>query len=97
MPTLTPPPRAFWTIGEVAAQLDLPQHVLKYWEARFEQVHPLRSGSLQRPKRLYRQADVALLNGIRYLIYGEGYSIRGVQKMLRDRGPDAVRDSVPAI
>lgn len=93
--TAQPPLSAFKTIGEVATQLDLPQHVLKFWEARFDVVRPLRRGRGDRARRLYRQDDITLLNGIRYLLHAEGYSIRGVQRFIRERGVQAVRDSVP--
>lgn len=73
-------PRAFRTIAEVAAELDLPQHVLRFWETRFPQVRPLkRRGG----RRYYRPEDVALLRRIRTWLYDEGYTIRGVQKLLR--------------
>jgi DNA-binding transcriptional MerR regulator len=90
------PRSAYRTIGEVAVLLDLPAHVLRFWEARFAEVQPLRRGSGDRAKRLYRPDDVALLNGIRYLLHAEGYSIRGVQKFIRTHGVQAVRDSVPS-
>jgi DNA-binding transcriptional MerR regulator len=91
-----PPRSAYKTIGEVAAQLDLPIHVLRFWEARFDEVRPLRRGSGDSAKRLYRAEDIALLNGIRVLLHAEGYSIRGVQRILREKGAQAVRDAVPA-
>ncbi len=91
------PASAYKTIGEVALQLNLPQHVLKFWEARFEEVKPLRKGKANQGNRRYRPEDIALLNGIRYLLHAEGYSIRGVQRILRERGAQAVRDSVPTI
>ena len=74
---------AFRTISEVAAELDVPQHVLRFWESRFAQVRPVkRAGG----RRYYRPEDVDLLRGIRALLYGDGFTIRGVQKVLRDRG-----------
>ena len=74
---------AFRTISEVAVELDLPQHVLRFWEGRFPQVHPLkRAGG----RRYYRPEDVDLLRGIHKLLYGEGLTIRGVQKILREQG-----------
>jgi DNA-binding transcriptional MerR regulator len=76
-------PDAFRTISEVAEDLDLPQHVLRFWESRFGQIKPLkRAGG----RRYYRPDDVALLRGIRHLLYGEGYTIRGVQRILKERG-----------
>lgn len=75
---------AFRTISEVAVELDLPQHVLRFWEGRFPQVHPMkRAGG----RRYYRPEDVDLLRGIHKLLYGEGLTIRGVQKILREQGP----------
>ncbi|WP_082167589.1 MerR family transcriptional regulator [Methylobacterium aquaticum] len=76
-------PGAFRTIGEVAEDLDLPQHVLRFWETRFTQVRPLKRGG---NRRYYRPDDVDLLKGIRRLLYGQGYTIRGVQRILRERG-----------
>lgn len=76
-------PEAFRTISEVAAELDLPQHVLRFWETKFAQVKPIkRAGG----RRYYRPGDIELLRGIRSLLYGEGYTIRGVQRILREQG-----------
>jgi DNA-binding transcriptional MerR regulator len=76
-------PDAFRTISEVAEELDIPQHVLRFWETRFAQIKPMkRSGG----RRYYRPDDVDLLKGIRRLLYGEGYTIRGVQRILREQG-----------
>ncbi len=72
---------AFRTISEVAGQLDLPQHVLRFWETKFKQIKPLKRGG---NRRYYRPEDVALLSRIRDLLYQEGYTIKGVQKLLRD-------------
>jgi DNA-binding transcriptional MerR regulator len=81
-------PDAFRTISEVAADLDLPQHVLRFWESRFPQIRPMkRAGG----RRYYRPDDVDLLRGIRHLLYGEGYTIRGVQRILREQGPKFVQ------
>src|SRR4051812_25315395 len=76
-------PDAFRTISEVAEDLDLPQHVLRFWETRFPQIKPLKRGG---GRRYYRPDDVDLLKGIRYYLYGEGYTIKGVQRILKDRG-----------
>jgi DNA-binding transcriptional MerR regulator len=76
-------PDAFRTISEVAEDLDLPQHVLRFWETRFPQIKPMKRGG---GRRYYRPDDVDLLRGIRHLLYGEGYTIRGVQRMLKDHG-----------
>ena len=76
-------PEAFRTISEVSVELDIPQHVLRFWEGRFSQVRPIkRAGG----RRYYRPEDVDLLRGIRALLYSDGFTIRGVQKILRERG-----------
>ncbi|MBM3524736.1 MAG: MerR family transcriptional regulator, partial [Alphaproteobacteria bacterium] len=76
---------AFRTISEVADHLDVPQHVLRFWETRFTQIRPLkRAGG----RRYYRPEDVDLLRRIRELLYRDGYTIKGVQKLLRDNGRD---------
>ena len=81
-------PDAFRTISEVADDLDIPQHVLRFWETRFTQIKPMkRSGG----RRYYRPDDVDLLRGIRRLLYGEGYTIRGVQRILREHGIKSVQ------
>jgi DNA-binding transcriptional MerR regulator len=80
-------PEAFRTISEVSDELDLPQHVLRFWETRFAQVKPMkRSGG----RRLYRPDHVALLRGIKALLYDDGLTIKGVQKMLRESGARTV-------
>jgi DNA-binding transcriptional MerR regulator len=76
-------PDAFRTISEVAAELDLPQHVLRFWETRFAQIKPMKRGG---GRRYYRPEDVDLLRGIRLLLYGEGFTIRGVQRLLKEKG-----------
>jgi DNA-binding transcriptional MerR regulator len=76
-------PDAFRTISEVAEDLDLPQHVLRFWETRFAQIKPLKRGG---GRRYYRPDDIDLLRGIRQLLYGDGYTIRGVQQILREQG-----------
>jgi DNA-binding transcriptional MerR regulator len=76
-------PDAFRTISEVAADLELPQHVLRFWETKFSQIKPLKRGG---GRRYYRPDDVELLKGIRHLLYGEGYTIRGVQRILKENG-----------
>ncbi len=81
-------PDAFRTISEAADELDVPQHVLRFWESRFPQIKPMkRAGG----RRYYRPDDVDLLRGIRHLLYGEGYTIRGVQRILRAQGPKFVQ------
>jgi len=81
-------PDAFRTISEVAQDLDIPQHVLRFWETRFSQIKPMkRSGG----RRYYRPDDVDLLKGIRRLLYGEGYTIRGVQRILKEHGIKSVQ------
>jgi DNA-binding transcriptional MerR regulator len=81
-------PDAFRTISEVADELDMPQHVLRFGESRFPQIKPKkRAGG----RRYYRPDDVDLLRGIKHLLYGEGYTIRGVQRILREQGPKIVQ------
>jgi DNA-binding transcriptional MerR regulator len=81
-------PDAFRTISEVADDLDIPQHVLRFWETRFSQIKPMkRSGG----RRYYRPDDIDLLRGIRRLLYGEGYTIRGVQRILKEHGIASVQ------
>jgi DNA-binding transcriptional MerR regulator len=77
-------PDAFRTISEVADDLDVPQHVLRFWETRFSQIKPLKRGG---GRRYYRPDDVDLLRGLKRLLYGEGYTIKGVQRILKERGP----------
>jgi DNA-binding transcriptional MerR regulator len=85
---------AFRTISEVSVDLDVPQHVLRFWESKFSQIKPLKRGG---GRRYYRPEDVRLLGHIRDLLYKEGYTIRGVQKLLREpvakprSGPPAVK------
>ena len=81
-------PDAFRTISEVADELDLPQHVLRFWESRFSEIKPMKRGG---GRRFYRPDDIDLLRGIRHLLYGEGYTIRGVQRILREQGIDFVQ------
>ena len=84
---------AFRTISEVAAELGLPQHILRYWETRFPQLRPLqRAGN----RRYYRPADVALARRIDRLLNQEGYTVRGVQKLLAHGGPKAPPAPAPA-
>ena len=84
---------AFRTTSEVAAELELPPHVLRFWESKFPQVKPLkRSGG----RRYYRPEDVALLRRIRRALYQEGYTIRGVQKLLRDNAAGSGDAAPPA-
>jgi DNA-binding transcriptional MerR regulator len=73
---------AFRTISEVSDELDVPQHVLRFWEGKFSQVRPLKRGG---GRRYYRPEDIALLHRIRELLYAEGYTIRGVQKLFREQ------------
>ena len=81
-------PDAFRTISEVADEIDVPQHVLRFWESRFPQIRPMKRGG---GRRYYRPDDVDLLRGIRHLLYGEGYTIRGVQRILREQGVTLVQ------
>ncbi|MDD9991710.1 MAG: MerR family transcriptional regulator [Rhodospirillales bacterium] len=91
-------PDAFRTIGEVSEELGVPQHVLRFWETKFPQVRPLKRGG---GRRYYRPEDVALLRHIRHLLHAEGYTVRGVQKLLRERAsrpgaPPLVPDQIEA-
>ncbi len=79
--------QAFRTISEVAEDLDLPQHVLRFWETRFVQIRPLKRGG---GRRYYRPEDIELLRAVRRLLYGEGYTIKGVQKILKEQGARVV-------
>jgi DNA-binding transcriptional MerR regulator len=87
-------PEAFRTISEVADELKVPKHVLRFWEAKFAQLKPMKRGG---GRRYYRPEDVALLRGIRFLLYDDGYTIRGVQKILREQGPRFVMDQRPHV
>jgi DNA-binding transcriptional MerR regulator len=88
---------AFRTISEVAAELDVPKHVLRFWEGKFPQLRPMKRGG---GRRYYRPEDIELLRGIRWLLYSDGYTIKGVQRILRDNGVKFVkhcwRDQSPA-
>jgi len=86
-------PEAFRTISEVADGMGLPQHVLRFWETRFPQIKPLKRGG---GRRYYRPDDVELLNAIKRMLYDEGYTIRGVQKMLREHGAKALAAQTPS-
>src|SRR5436190_7915888 len=79
---------AFRTISEVADELGVPKHVLRFWESRFPQIKPMKRGG---GRRYYRPDDIDLLRGIRHLLYGEGYTIRGVQRILREQGVSFVQ------
>lgn len=80
---MTKSPDAFKTISEVADELKLPQHVLRFWETRFSQIKPMKRGG---GRRYYRPDDLSLLRGIRHLLYSEGYTIKGVQRILKEQG-----------
>ncbi len=80
-------PTAFRTISEVADELDVQQHVLRFWETKFTQVKPLKRGG---GRRYYRPEDVTLLKKIHHLLYTEGYTIKGVQKLLKGQGKQQI-------
>jgi DNA-binding transcriptional MerR regulator len=80
---------AFRTISEVAAELTVPKHVLRFWEGKFPQLRPMKRGG---GRRYYRPEDVDLLRGIRWLLYSDGYTIKGVQRILRDSGIRFVKE-----
>lgn len=79
---------AFRTISEVADDLDVPKHVLRFWEVKFPQIRPMKRGG---GRRYYRPEDLELLRGIRHLLHAEGYTIKGVQKILREHGVEHVK------
>ena len=81
---------AFRTISEVATDLGVPKRVLRFWEGKFPQIRPMKRGG---GRRYYRPEDVELLRGIRVLLHSEGFTIRGVQKILREQGADQVKAS----
>ena len=76
-------PEAFRTISEVSKDLSLPQHVIRFWETKFVQIKPIKRGG---GRRYYRPEDIELLRGIKYLLYNDGYTIRGVQKVIKENG-----------
>jgi len=80
-------PDAFRTIGEAAEELEVPQHVLRFWETRFSQIRPMKRGG---GRRYYRPADMTLLRAIKAKLHGEGYTIKGVQRMLKEHGARAL-------
>lgn len=84
---------AFRTIGEVADELDVPKHVLRFWEGKFPHIRPMKRGG---GRRYYRPEDMELLRGIRHLLHAEGYTIKGVQKILREQGVDQVKEAAAA-
>src|SRR5712671_5811179 len=92
--------QAFRTISEVASELDVPQHVLRFWESKFSQIRPLKRGG---GRRYYRPEDVTLLRRIRQCLYEDGYTIRGVQRRLREGQlkpleplePEAIQEDEP--
>ena len=79
----TKSPEAFRTISEVSKDLSLPQHVLRFWETKFVQIKPIKRGG---GRRYYRPEDIRLLKGIKSLLYNDGYTIRGVQKVIKENG-----------
>jgi DNA-binding transcriptional MerR regulator len=80
---------AFRTISEVADDLGIQKHVLRFWEVKFSQIRPMKRGG---GRRYYRPEDMELLRGIRQLLHRDGYTIKGVQKILREQGVDAVKE-----
>ena len=76
-------PEAFRTISEVSKDLAIPQHVLRFWETKFIQIKPIKRGG---GRRYYRPEDVEILKGIKNLLYNDGYTIRGVQKVIKENG-----------
>ena len=82
---------AFRTISEVAEWLDVPAHVLRFWESKFAQIKPLKRGG---GRRYYRPDDIDLIRGIRHLLYSDGYTIRGAQKLLKKIGSKSVIEAI---
>ena len=82
---------AFRTISEVAEELDLPQHVLRFWESKFTQIKPLKRGG---NRRYYRPDDVHVISAVKKLLHSDGYTIRGVQKLFKSQGVKATLDQV---
>lgn len=80
---------AFRTISEVSDALNVPQHVLRFWETKFSQIKPMKRGG---GRRYYRPEDIVLLRGVRELLYEDGYTIKGVQKLLREGGVKVLQD-----
>ncbi len=80
---------AFRTISEVSEDLSVPKHVLRFWEMKFPQIKPMKRGG---GRRYYRPEDMALLKGICHLLHAEAYTIKGVQKILRERGVETVKE-----
>ena len=83
-------PEAFRTISEVSKDLAIPQHVLRFWETKFMQIKPIKRGG---GRRYYRPEDVQLLKGIKNLLYNDGYTIRGVQKVIKENGTRKILNS----
>ena len=79
---------AFRTISEVAQLLDVKPHVLRFWESKFDQIQPMKRAN---GRRYYRPEDVALISGIQHLLYEQGLTIKGVQKLIKDDGIASVR------
>jgi DNA-binding transcriptional MerR regulator len=88
--------QAFRTISEVSTELDVPAHVLRFWETKFPQIKPMKRGG---GRRYYRPEDISLLKGVQSMLHVDGYSIKGVQKALREQGVKAIsdRDDSPAV
>lgn len=103
-PHLPKSAEAFLTISEVSAELGVPQHVLRFWETKFSQLHPLKRGG---GRRYYRPEDVRFLRHIQSLLHMEGYTIKGAQRLLRehhrigappaDEGCSEIVDAIPAV
>lgn len=87
-------PNAFRTISEVSDEIGVPQHVLRFWETKFSQVKPMKRGG---GRRYYRPEDVALLSAINRLLYTDGLTIKGVQKLLRERGAKALAEGTATV
>ena len=91
---MTKSENAFRTISEVSKELDVPAHVLRFWETKFPQIKPMKRGG---GRRYYRPEDIALLRGVRDMLHIDGYSIKGVQKALKDHGVKVVAERADGV
>lgn len=94
MRSMTKSENAFRTISEVSKELDVPAHVLRFWETKFPQIKPMKRGG---GRRYYRPEDISLLRGVREMLHIDGYSIKGVQKALKDHGVKLVAERADGV
>lgn len=91
---MTKSTQAFRTISEVSTELEVPAHVLRFWETKFPQIKPMKRGG---GRRYYRPEDISLLKGVQAMLHVDGYSIKGVQKALREQGVRAIAERDDAV